>query len=562
MNRNRFKHFLLSTKCMRSTAMLLVAAMLLFSLTSCFASARIWSLMQDLNPSQQPQTGTTGAENLQYTLNEEDVGLFYERLQACETLTLAGTDASAIEAAWELLEAQYYYIATQAQIAYVLYCCDTADETLETNYLSSSEIQSEIYHAYMTLCQTIDASASPYRDTFFSDWTQADLDSMRLYSEEIVEMMQKNDRILVDFRKMNLSENGEAFQALYREAIQNHNAMAQALGYSDYYEYASKSIYLRDYGEADLLQMRQYVKDYVVPLCSVAYKNFSDCMSKLSYFQQIQAERFLTADYDSLSTDYLSRYLSCFDEDTRTVLNSMLDNAVFCNGESAYQGAFTTYLYDMETPLCYFGPSYQSILTVVHELGHYYADSYTPYTFSQLDLAETQSQANELLMLAYLKNEMDSGVYEAVVSYQLYSMLSTVILSTVIDEFECFVYTNADELLEAGTDFDTVIDEICESYGGKTYITENITDVNLYWKYVTVESPVYYISYATSAIASLDLFRLAQSDFSTALTTYRHLAEEVRTDAGFLQNLTDAGLTGPFQPDVYLFVTDFITQSQ
>ena len=66
-----------------------------------------------------------------------------------------------------------------------------------------------------------------------------------------------------------------------------------------------------------------------------------------------------------------------------------------------------------------------------------------------------------------------------------------------------------------------------------------------------VDQPVYYISYAVSAIAALDLYTMAVEDYESAVAAYQMLCENLNEELGFLGNLDTAGLAGPFQEKFY-----------
>lgn len=102
------------------------------------------------------------------------------------------------------------------------------------------------------------------------------------------------------------------------------------------------------------------------------------------------------------------------------------------------------------------------------------------------------------------------------------------------------------------------MNEICTRYGGKEFVEEYITDISSYWKFVVIESPVYYISYAVSAIASLTLYSMATEDYAKALSVYNELtAGELIQDA-FLENLKKADLATPFEESVYVSISQLI----
>ena len=72
------------------------------------------------------------------------------------------------------------------------------------------------------------------------------------------------------------------------------------------------------------------------------------------------------------------------------------------------------------------------------------------------------------------------------------------------------------------------------------------------WKNVCISSPVYYLSYATSAMASLSLYNQSLVDYEQALESYRIIQEEVGDDGSFAGSLEKADIPSVFEENVYI----------
>ncbi len=558
---------------LRVAALFLSLCLMLGSLTSCMAFFRIVDMVDSTMPEPSETTGVNpdsgekepdiASSYLKYTLTEQAERDFAEQLALCCRLTLEeGTDAPAIEAAWEELEKQYYHIATQSQIAYILYCTDQSDETLSENYLYSSELSGSVYGDYMELCLAIYESQSPYRDTFFSDWTEDEIAEMRSYSDELETYRMTNDELLVEFRDLNDSEFFEKAPALYLQTVKNLNTIAKLQGYEEnYYTYAYDKVYLRDFGDAELEQLRQYTATYLIPLQKQLMQAFSAGFERLSMREQLLISNMIEKDYDALSKDYVELYLNSLPSEMQSLMTQMLDpeNSFFTDSKDAYAGAFTGTLYEHERAFCYFGPGYQSAGTVIHELGHYYAGHYVGNDSLPIDLAEVHSQGNEMLFLAFMQQHMDADVFEVYVDYQMYYSLTGIILCVVIDEFESNVYRVANSVTNPGDQLDAIMDSVLTRYGGAAYFAENIADVYNYWRAVTIESPVYYISYAVSGIVSVELYAIGAHTPQNATAVYEELVSGFSSEERFSQALTRAGLRAPFTEDVFLNIQTVLT---
>lgn len=537
------------------TALLCLCTVML-SLSSCLALARLSSLERqtetetDGQVTQVPDLTTPGL--FDFTLTDETKTRFDEQRKLCESLLSEGTDTERIEAEMAALEEIYYYTSEQSQIAYILYCCDPNDETASQNYLYAGDTASELYEEYLAMCKRLYESDSPYREAFFADWTQQEIDEMRNYSNAVTELTQANERILVSYRDLSDAEFDAQTPVLYYDLVNNNNAIAVAMGYENYYEYANRYEYARDYGTDEVAAMRAYASRYLVPLLQTVYTRFYESYTSLTKAEQTLLLDFLDSDYDALKTDYLDAYLDAVSAvGLGTEMRSLLEEerAVFTDYKESYSGAFTTYLSVAEIPVCYFGPGYQSTMTVAHEMGHYYAALYAGGMGTQLDLAELQSQGNEYLLLAAIEEMLDADVYEALEAYLVYDQLCSVLICLIVDEFEQCVYTESERFADPDR-FDTVIEQICARYGGIEFISAYVVDINYYWRAVTLESPVYYLSYATSGLAALGLYVSADASFEPAVQTYLSLAQSDGT-LGFCEAIAKAGLFSPFEEAVY-----------
>jgi len=544
---------------------LLLCLCLTFSMSSCIFVGQMFSTMSDMiedfttgEETEDSDEATKGA--LDYTLTDADHERFTELLSRCETLVLDGTDVKAIEDAIEEMEDQYYHIVTQAQIAYLLYCRDMKDKALSDAQLYASEMQSDTYGEYIEFAKKVDASQSPYRETFFSDWTEADLATMRAYTAEMTELSQANDALLVDYHEFDLSnaEDLAKVEDIYLDFLDNNQKQAQIMEYESYYDYASEMLYLRDATADERAAFRTYVAEYIIPLYMELVSEFNTLYEDLSPADTIRVRNLVMKPYDDQSKDYVEDYVNSYPISVRQKFKSMFDAecSIWENGKNAYDGAYTTYLYDEERPFCYFGPNYQNSFTVVHEMGHYYAGCFYAISDVPLDLAEVHSQANEYLFLCSLKDALSEKAFRVLEINQVLDTLASIILATIIDDFEEYVYNHYDAIVENDTPLDEIMETVCEDYGGLEMLGEQVADMNLYWKYVVLDSPVYYISYALSATVALSIYEIAVEDEDEARAIYRELAEELDITLSFREILSGAELPDPYSQDTFVAIRD------
>ena len=110
----------------------------------------------------------------------------------------------------------------------------------------------------------------------------------------------------------------------------------------------------------------------------------------------------------------------------------------------------------------------------------------------------------------------------------------------------------------------------------KIYGIEEILNAG-YWRYVTIEAACYYISYSTSAMASMQLYAMAINDLKEnnnldatrekyyKLITFTDDPNNAHTDfvgdkvvdISYGETLKYAGLYSPFEEDFYIFLKSF-----
>ncbi len=500
---------------------------------------------------QEPTPTDPDTSDLEYCLTEADVLAFEELLKRCEAVF---TDPNSTEEALEEIEDQfgdaYYYIVTQSQLAYLAYCLDTSDQARSEDYLFATKAAADAYDGYMQLCKRMDASESPWKAVFFEGWSEAELEEMRGFSEELTQLSLANDQILVSYRELSEDAFYQGAAEYYLRLVENNNRIAELSGYEDYWDYATAEVYGRDYGAAELAQVRNYVKIYLLSLCEEAITAFQSQYAALSQEErELVADLLVGADYDSFSEDYVGGYLATFGDEVKTAMGGMLEagNSFFTDSETAFDGAFTMYLHTPERPVCYFGPGYQSADTVVHEMGHYYSYLLNGNVSLQMDLCEVQSQGNEWLFGAYLNTVLEEDVARAIYAYRLYNAVCTVIVGTMVDEFEQRCYESEELSLE---EIERIMTELKAEYGGEEWLENYVTNMDLYWRYVTVEQSVYYVSYAVSMLAAVQIYCVAETQsYARGMEIYLAIAEW--DDGSFLECLETVGLKTPMNEDLY-----------
>lgn len=494
------------------------------------------------------ETGKSEINYLEYTLSEENIATFESQLLLCEQMLADGASYADMEVATDTLKELAAGIEYQANIAEVLYYCNMQDEELEEDYLFSAEVSTEVNAESVGFEVKLYDSGKYAR--YFGDLTESQLHYLEIYSGETTELELRNADVTADFYGLQEEEFEEKIGPLYSEFVRNCNTIATMQGFSDYYEYASVFTYMRDYDRKDREAFRQYVKEYMIPLFYLSYEQYEALYAELSREDKELLIGILGDDYNLWETDYIKSYFETFPEDQKTFMLHMFEKEAYVmpDGEEALDAAFTTHI---GVPFCYFGPGYQDAFTLVHEIGHYYASWKSDSAGLACDLREIQSQGNELMFLRYMEKELDPQVYEVLEKYMLYYFIDTIVIATLMDEFEEMIYHQPAEADYSAEDYDEIMYRVLESYGvGEDEYLREI--MGLVWRNVGIRQPVYYLSYGTSAMASLNLYMHSKEDYEGALEMYRIILEEPDMKKSFKGTLEKAGMDSVFEEDAYI----------
>lgn len=498
-------------------------------------------------------------ETLDFTFNDDDKTLLDTKhnelaaiLEDAEDynpdlhgLTEEGPLAESYAAAETLYE-EYSDLIFEAQgqysIAMTLYYCDHKNEELEQRYNDMQTYYTDLVAKFYSLSQPW--YDSMFREFFFEGATEEEInaflfDSNAYANEEYTTLKNRNDEIELEFNTLGNAAISPDVPRLYAEFVGNNARMAEILGYDNYLAYAYENMYDRDYTYQDAATFVEYVREYIVPVYNYIYDkwetcNLSDQEAVNTYYSVVSNSFFKDAFGNKLFNDYIDDMNMAFTSNPEKeisfsdVLNNlMVDGNMF---RGTYGGAYVTYIRGVNLPIAYFGKGYDSAKTVAHEFGHYMNEIYNEDEYSQsFDLLETHSQGQEMLFITYAKSHLTGNALKLVETYNLLSTIQTIILATQVDCFEQAIYLNqyegpgAEEIMADGK---ITADEYDKVYAGLSeYLgIEEDYRVDEYWRYVTISSPCYYISYAISGVNALQIYVKAMNEsFDAAKASYLKL---------------------------------------
>lgn len=532
---------------------------------------------------------STFKNNFKYTLTETDYNKYvgyYNWMTA--NVNNVSTDAEEFYNKMSALIDGLNHVYEQNDIASVLY--NVSGDS--TDYDTSTTWYYDLLNKYVDIIVKANSSTNTAIKNDLSK--KVDSEDIRYALGEgtgdASKIQEEIDNILSQYNKEITLEspNTTTIAGLYEQLVNKNNQLAVLYGYDNYMTYAYKNVYNRNYTPTQTKAMSAFVKQYIVPLYTSINAKFETAYNALDGNDATDADINLYKGlmFDSLFTkttskyfdevkdaiDLISNYFKYLDNSNDVIFYDAVED-LFKTGNyfvGQVEGAFTYYMPQVGNTILYFDNTdygegyyhcYSNSFTFVHEFGHYYENvrnltksGERPLSF---DFCETQSQGNEMMFLAWLdSNTTASKGYNAVKYSQLANMLQTVLNATAIDEFEQAVYTGSYEgytTLNANN-YQDLYDTICTKYG-----INDEENGNTYWMGVCFDNAAYYISYAMSALPSIEIYAKAvdkDGGLDVARTAYLTLFTNASTDYNTV--LAAAGLHNAFEEALYTELTNAI----
>ena len=550
------------------------------------------------------------AKDFVYDLDNKTIAQIRELYADIKSDLSSANNYGEFEVMYQEYEDFVAYAVAQYQIAAVLSDVKYTNKTI-SNYNTASAFYNEVLANYYGLYALI--YQSDYRNDFFSGWSADEIDQAlalaEMYSDG-ADNRNEIDQILGDYSELmeklswDLSNATQTqlnkLNSLYSQLVIANNNLAQSAKYDNYMDYAYANEYYREYTPAQVQLMRNYVKTYIAPIFvkvaswyqGLYYEDFDSYADEDFYYGLMEESLFAKTSIFNVSmvrnaVNYVGeyfKYLTDTASGSKEInfyyhANELFKNGNYFTGE--YQGAYTWWIDAIDAPILYFGlgdydyVGYDTAFTLVHEFGHYYENIHNGQMKLSYDHDETHSQGNEMLFLAWLSQNKSSRVkngFNKVESEQLFDILANIVMSTAVDEFEQAAYSGYynDNPVDT-SDYGKLFETILNSYSGAgNYLYSD------YWSYVVFDNSAYYISYAMSALPSLELYAKAMGsgagnglnaarDAYFKLFTFSENSDFVEADkygnayvtATYQEILNWCGLQGPFQEGLYTSIRNY-----
>lgn len=544
-------------KMKKRIALLLAAAMLSLILCGCADDAETADAVRsDGSVSDALATG------LGVTVPEDETGRFasadgihadvdyadmtwyiYDAAEFLDKAARLGETADGKEAAdlYDWLMAEYAKVYTLDNLAYIDFYAHPGDETLSDACRQLDSVLNEVNDALCTaLSDALDGPAgSALRSYIGEDKATAlvgydeQTDRQREITERVSELTLQYNALIMEY--LSYDEETEKIGALYRELVDLHNEEAQIVGYKDYADYAYEASYGRDFTPDDAAALCEAVKPY-------ARQYFGSLYYNEATYADFSADTDLTErELVGLVTQYMPRVS---DNAAKAAAYMEKHGLYFMDSaERVSDLGFTTTLDQYNAPFIYLAlyGDQNDIQSMFHEFGHYYDAYVNPVpdlllSVGSLDIFEIHSTGMEALSTGWYEDIYGEDADLARIRF-LDSALYTVFSGCLFDEFQRVVY--ADPTLTPEQISQTFV-TIARSYGLRSFGKE----FSHYWMQVNhnFESPFYYISYAVSMLASLQIYEMAENDWAAAADFYNDLVSLGAYDYTYCELLEKVGL--------------------
>ena len=461
-------------------------------------------------------------------------------------LAVASDDQSFIKSMYEQVIKEVDYAYYQLVLAKVQYSQNMTDENRETYTVMSASSRYVITRINETLSKAVKTENGEYVFSLMKEgYIQLNNQYTVKKAEETDEMIAQKNELLKDYIKVlgsPASEEEKEFSCaeIYLELVKYYNSLILTED-SNYIDYAYQ-LYCRDYSPDDIAKLN----DSAAEKLSDAYKKINERRAKV-YVKEAGEKKF------DNNFDVVSQFAYRVSDDLRESAEMVLEHDLYTTGKgSSDTTSYTTKLNYIGAAIIYQYISGESrdLSTAAHEFGHFNAlrQDTTPYLYihgSNLDLAEVHSQGLEVLYTDFYDSIY--GVNDEYVRLaEANSLLVAIAGGFQGNEFESYVFEHADSMTPQD-----VVDkyhELSDKY--KLY------DVPFYQIAHFFQMPGYYISYAVSALAAIDLWSVMYRDYDRAVEMYTDLSHvSIYGGIGFANALESCGFDDVLGED---FITNKI----
>ena len=467
-----------------------------------------------------------------------------------EALTTASASGSreAFHRACAEAQQQLLAINTAGTLAELASDQNAADQTLSDRASRQTQAYYDAVDLYnQTLFEISEGENSSVLSKEFEMWQ---IEYFKSYdaesSPQSLELAAQESQLVRQYAA--LSSQGEmdydAAADIFLELVSVRAELASLSGAANFSEYAYSAYYSRDYSPTDAQKLWKTAKEDFAPLL---HKYADEVTSTL---QSVQADGALDLSETAI-TDALCYGAARISPEVSDAAQYLLSHGLYdiSDSDTKLSTGYTSYLYSYNVPFIYNCPygSHLDYADLFHEFGHwlagYYHGSDALYGVIDYDLSELQSQGMEVLFLQYY-DEFFGENAQLLRAETLLNLVYSVVTGAMYDEFQQKVYLEPDltkdRLLE-------LFREVYESYGFESYDGCEYRWADIIHNF---QQPLYYISYAVSAIPALELYVRSIDSPNDAADAYLRVASMSDEEFFLTDALREAGLANSMKSPI------------
>ncbi len=429
-----------------------------------------------------------------------------------------GASQEEFEDAFFALYDEIYYIYTLYEIIDERSYADASDTEAAQEAVKAADTYSRAYDEYMLAMRAVAESENSalIEEVYGQDFTEY-FKTYEPSTDEDLELGSRESTLVQQYYTL-IGEPEVDFEAVgetFLELVELRNRQAKLAGFDSYAEFAYSGVYSKDYTPQDAETVWQGAKEYFAPLLAELGESAVEIADELS------APGTLDASPESV-LGALGRGVSQISPELREAYDYMMEHGLYdiSIDSSKVNTGYTSLLYYFNEPYifnCATG-TFVDYTDTFHEFGHfanyYYTTADLLFGIQDYDLSELQSQGMEVLFTFMYDQFFEPEIADAMRDYTLLDLAYSVLEGALYDEFLQRVYSEENLTVERVNE---IYAELYEEYGYVPY-----EGYETEWMYVShnFEAPFYYISYAVSALAALEINELCLEDWDEGVDRY------------------------------------------
>lgn len=443
--------------------------------------------------------------NRQYT--EPDEQALYADIEEIENLAKTSGNQTKIAQKRTQIFTDYYSVYTSNIVAEIEYYKDITNTENQKRNENISKIFNKLNNRIIEMEQRL--FSSQYKDYLISitseEYAQSILDR-EIKDQELLDLEEKETELVSQYSQYSDGGDENKLADIYKQLIITRNKIAAKHNdkngepYANYMDYAYAEVYGRDYTPQSVNDFASQIASQILPLAK----------KLLTYASKFNKDLYLS---EKNLKDYAYYVISQTAPDMKENWNYMLQKELydFTDSENKMNVSFVVEFPQYRDGFMFINANRSlnyDLNTVLHEFGHYNAifaeddEKSGAYDIYNYDLAETHSQAFELITLPAINNlfnQLNISEYYDSYSYNLFvNSLWSMLSNCAFNDFEYTVYTAEESALDKDF-FNSTFTKSSNAFWG-----------NMNYKYYQIphlyQSPAYCISYSVSMVFASEIW--------------------------------------------------------